>query len=235
MTSPLLSLIVPCYQEAEHLQGSISRLSQTLKMLSISYEVIFVEDCSRDSTREMLTAVLAADPSIGKLVRHATNMGRGAAVKTGIRAATGKFLGFIDFDLEVSPTYILDAMYYLTHGYDAVIGTRTYDLDLWSIHRHILSRGYSYISRRILDIETVDSEAGFKFFTNAIGQEILQKCPNNAWFFDTEIVQFLEKSKSKFKALPVLFLRRGDKTTTVKIFRDSFEYLRQILRIRLKG
>src|SRR5258708_1835501 len=95
-----LSLVIPCYNEASHLEESAAELLRVLEQLRYNYEVVFVDDASRDETQEIIKGICRRSPTC-RHIFHERNLGRGAAFKTGYRATTGRITGFIDIDLEV--------------------------------------------------------------------------------------------------------------------------------------
>jgi glycosyltransferase involved in cell wall biosynthesis len=104
MTAIDLSLVLPCYDEAAHLRRSVAEIVDVLEQTRSSWEIVFVDDVSRDDTRAVIGELCAADPRL-RAVFHERNRGRGAAFKTGFRAASGRTTGFIDVDLEVHARY----------------------------------------------------------------------------------------------------------------------------------
>ncbi|MGH7893928.1 MAG: glycosyltransferase family 2 protein, partial [Candidatus Binatia bacterium] len=100
-----LSIVVPCYDEAPHLAASTVRLLEILDQTRWQYEIMFVDDCSRDDSRRVIQELCAAHPRCRSLF-HERNRGRGGAFKTGFAATTGRVTGFLDIDLEVDALYI---------------------------------------------------------------------------------------------------------------------------------
>ena len=105
--APLLSLVLACYNEAEHLERSFAEIRDTLEQSRFSFEILFVDDVSRDRTREIIASLVAAHPQLAiRTILHERNLGRGASVSDGFRAARGEIAGYIDVDLEVHSRYI---------------------------------------------------------------------------------------------------------------------------------
>src|SRR5262245_20716836 len=100
-----LSLVVPCYDEAGHLRQSVAEVVEVLEQTPWTWEIVFVDDASRDDTQAVIRELCAGDRRLRALF-HEHNRGRGAAFKTGFRAATGRITGFIDIDLEVHARYV---------------------------------------------------------------------------------------------------------------------------------
>lgn len=233
-----LSLVLPCFNEAPHLRASATAISEVLERTGLRYDVVFVDDFSRDGTRELLPEICASIPH-ARFLLHERNRGRGAAFKTGFRATQGRVTGFIDVDLEVPARHIPEAVLaVLDDGADLATGRRRYDLrQAGSLHRVALSRGYHAISRALLGVHVKDSEAGFKFFRRQTTAAVIAATQSDGWFFDTEVIVLAERAGLSIREVPVPFLRRDDKASTVRIVRDVGQYAIELhrLRRRLRG
>jgi glycosyltransferase involved in cell wall biosynthesis len=159
--APRLSLVLACYNEAEHLEGSFPQIKEVLDDLRVPYEVLFVDDMSRDRTREIIAAIARthADADI-RVLLHERNQGRGATVCDGFRLARGEIAGFLDVDLEVHARYIPSLVKAIEKGADVATVRRVYAFQLRSIVRYVLSRGYGWLQRRLLDTRVRDTETG---------------------------------------------------------------------------
>ena len=117
---PLLSVVIPAFNEI----ATIDRLLAAVKAADVDKEIIVVDDSSTDGTRERLTEIAAADSSI-RLVQHSHNRGKGAALRTGFNAATGRYVVVQDADLEYDPAeYGKLLRPLLDDKADAVFGSR---------------------------------------------------------------------------------------------------------------
>ena len=232
MSSELVSIILPCYNEAGHLEKSIKLLYEEANNFGFPYEFIFVEDKSKDNTHELLRNL---EPRIknAQFIYHDTNKGRGAAVKSGVAAAKGNIIGFIDIDLEVSPRYIVQFVEALKTN-DAAIGNRKYFSDsvMRALIRDTVSNYYSALNRKILKHNYKDTEAGFKFFRRESLTPFFKLLTNDHWFWDTEFMMYCFNQHLKVSEIEVDFLRDHTKKSTVNVLSDSFYYLRELLRYR---
>lgn len=123
--TPLLSVVIPCYNEEEVIGETIKRLKVFCgELVGLDVELIFVDDGSRDRTRELLKSYAAEDPRI-KLVGFARNFGHQIAVTAGIDAANGDAVVLIDADLQDPPEVMHGMIAKWREGYDVVYGTRT--------------------------------------------------------------------------------------------------------------
>lgn len=234
MKEPRLSLVLPLYNEEEHLTKSLPRIFFYLERLKLTYEVIFVEDKSRDQTLDMISVFVKNKKNIF-LIKHQKNQGRGQSVKDGVLKARGEIVGFIDVDLEVSPLFIQEVIEpLLKKEADLTIGLRIYHVSLATFLRFILSKGYIQLVKSILGLPFSDTEAGFKFFNRKKILPIIKKTKNKNWFFDTEIVARAYQSGLLVKEIPVLFVRNTQKTSTVSPLKDSLVYLWELVKFKRK-
>ncbi|OGK24575.1 hypothetical protein A2954_00090 [Candidatus Roizmanbacteria bacterium RIFCSPLOWO2_01_FULL_37_12] len=231
-----LTLILTCYNEGEHLKGSFKRIYSVLKSLKKTYEIIFIDDRSKDRTLEIIKGIIKEYSKRNvniQLIEHRHNQGRGKSVMDGIGVSKGNITGFLDVDLEVGQEYILNALSQL-ETCDVVIGRRLFPFSFKTIHRYLASKIYAWMVRAVLNLPVHDSEAGFKFFQRNKIQKVLLYVRNNGWFWDTEIVALANLFKLKIKEIPVKYVRRTDKTSTVNIFKDSILYFWNLIEFRLR-
>lgn len=231
-----LSLVLPCFNESGLFLASVSRITAILDATTISYEIIFVDDCSRDNTRRLIEQVIKADKN-GKFraIFHEVNLGRGKTVSDGIRSANGAIVGYIDIDCEVDPVYIPHMVsQIITRRADIVIGKRYYRSTPKAVVREILSRGYQWLSDRLIGTGGLDTETGYKFFSRKKILPILTKATHPGWFWDTEVMVYARRAKLTIIEVPVLFLRRFDKTSSVNIIKDTLDYMVELIRFRKK-
>jgi len=233
--TPDLSLAIPCYNEAEHLEDSVRQLVEVLDGTRYDYEVVFVDDGSTDGTRDLLPRVCAGRPRLRYLL-HEQNRGRGGAFKTGFAAARGRITGYIDIDLEVHARYIPALVALIDkHGIDVATGYRHYLLSqTGGLHRELLSMGYRFLCRLLLGLGVRDSETGCKFFKRETAAGVVLGSQSDGWFWDTEVMSRAALAGLSIEELPVLFLRRVDKTSTVRLLRDVRGYLVELYRFRGK-
>lgn len=233
MEPPLLSVVVPCYNEEEHLAGSVAELLDELEGLHAPYEVIFVDDKSEDRTRDIIDAIIRAHPHTTiSVLKHDRNQGRGAAVRDGIRVATGQIAGFLDIDLEVHARYIPALLKAIRHGADVATVRRIYAFQLRSLDRYFMSRGYAWLVRRLLLTTIQDTETGYKFFRREPLLSVLDEVRDPGWFWDTEFMVRAERRGLCIVEVPGAYIRRWDKTSTVRGLRDSLRSFVRLLAFR---
>lgn len=232
---PYLSLVLACYNEAQHLEASFAEIRETLEQTSWPFEVIFVDDVSRDRTREILREIVAAHPDLDlRVILHETNRGRGRTVTDGFRAARGVVAGYLDVDLEVHARYVPSLVRAIEQGADIATVRRIYALQVRALDRYFMSRGYSFLVRRMLGLPFHDTETGYKFFRRERVLPLLDEVEDGGWFWDTEFMARAARRGLEVAEIPGAYVRREDKTSTVRGVRDSVRYFRQLLRFRRK-
>ncbi len=230
---PHLSLVLACYNEAEHLEQSFAEIRDTLEQARFPFEILFVDDVSRDRTREILARLVADNPQLQlRTLLHERNRGRGATVTDGFRAARGAVTGYIDVDLEVHSRYIPSLVRAIDRGADVATLRRVYAFQLGSLDRYFMSRGYSYLVRRMLGVSFVDTETGYKFFRRDKVLPLLDEIQDTGWFWDTEFMVRAARRGLTMVEIPGAYIRRKDKTSTVSGMRDSLRYFRQLVQFR---
>ena len=121
-STPVLSLVIPCYNEQDNLRPLIAAIRAAVEPLKLPYEVVITDDCSKDQSWEILKELAAGDPRI-RVQRFASNCGESAASWAGLKAARGQYLVTLDADLQNDPKDLprfLEAL----KGHDCVCGTR---------------------------------------------------------------------------------------------------------------
>lgn len=231
---PDFSLVLACYNESEHIEESIKKIIETLDDTRYKYELILIDDKSKDNTANVIKKIKKQHKSV-RAYFHKKNIGRGGTVKEGILKAKAEVVGFIDVDLEVAPDYIPKFVRTIKNNEaEIAIGHRYYPshLNPGYFLRTILSRGYISLVKILLGLDVKDSEAGYKFFDKNKVLPALVKTKNNQWFWDTEIVARSLFEGLRLKQMPVLFLRRSDKTSTVRLIPDIIDYFKAIYKFK---
>jgi len=232
--SPHLSLVVACYNEAQHLESSVRALQVTLRQLNCSHELIFIDDASSDGTPQLLQKIGQTHPQY-RIILHEKNVGRGGTVSEGLRMASGRIVGYLDIDLEVPPCYLLSMLTaFETEACDAVVGRRVYKIQMtpFALMRHLSHIGYRWLAGKLLPMPVADSEAGFKFFSREKILPVLDQVKDARWFWDTEVLVRAERAGLCLREVTCLYSRNLEKTSTVRIIPDTLEYMRRVRGLR---
>jgi len=222
-----LSLVIACYNEAGHLEESIRQILKIMETTKYKYEIIFVDDGSSDSTKDIIRRLCNNHKSMSYIF-HKENEGRGKSVSDGIKKAQGEAVGYIDIDLETHAMYIPWLIAEILEGADIAYAWRIYEIKLYSLDRLILNRGYNFLVRNFLGLKFMDTEAGFKFFNRKSILPVLEEVKDSHWFWDTEIIARAYFRGLKIVEIPTLYIRRMDKKSTVRILPDVIYYLKKL-------
>jgi glycosyltransferase involved in cell wall biosynthesis len=122
--SGLISIVVPCFNEEEVLRSTNRRLVMVLEQLSLSFEILYVDDGSTDATPEILRELQALDERI-RVIRFSRNFGHQMAITAGLEHAAGDAVAIIDADLQDPPEVLADFVAKWTEGFQVVYGVRT--------------------------------------------------------------------------------------------------------------
>lgn len=180
-----LSVVIPCYNEEHTILEIVERVRRSPVELK---EIIIVDDCSRDGTRNVLRDHLEEDPLI-RVLYHEVNQGKGAALRTGIKAATGDLVIIQDADLEYDPDEYPRLVEPIETGRaDVVFGSRFMG---GGPHRvvyfwHMLGNSFlTLLSNMFTNINLTDMETCYKLFRREIIQGITIE--ENRFGFEPEI------------------------------------------------
>jgi glycosyltransferase involved in cell wall biosynthesis len=228
-----LSIVVACYQEEGHLEDSVRQIEATMAEAGYRYELVFLEDASTDATARIL-AELCVDRPHARCVFHQRNVGRGGTVAEGFRLARGRIVGFLDIDLEVPCRYVPAMVEAIRAGHDGATAYRVYRQGLGprGLVRHVLSRGYRLLFRTMFRVPFRDTETGFKWFDRERILPVLDQTTNQGWFWDTELMVLAHRAGLDIVEVECPFIRRDDKKSTVRVFRDSWNYVKAAVAFR---
>ena len=228
-----VSLVIACYNEEPLLVDSVEAVVETLDNTRWNYELIFIDDCSQDRTREIIDELLLRYPDHNfRKLFHARNRGRGRTVTDGFQMARGDIVGYIDIDLEVHVRYVPTMVTAIQNGADVATAHRIYKVQLHLFNRFLLSTGYTRLMRQLLGVNLKDTETGFKFFKRDRILPILEQIEDEHWFWDTEIMVRSLLAGYQIEEIPCLFVRRYDKRSSVNVVKDTADYLLKLWRFR---
>lgn len=233
-----LSIVLACYNDAKYLEESINEIFKVLDLMNLSYEVIFVYDCGTDNTLKVIEDIIKKHSRVKRIKKivHEKNEGRGRSVRDGIKTAEGDIVGYLDVDLDTHPRYILAMVSaILNDGYDVATAFRFYKIQpsLTFIFRHIISHGYRFLSRVLLDERLKDSESGFKFFKRKKIMPLVRISRYNGWFWDTEIMAYCIYKGLKVKEISCVFDRRLEKKSSVRVIQTVIAYFISLMKFKL--
>ena len=178
--TPLLSIVIPCFNEEEVIGETVNRLRIFCsELVNLDVELIFVDDGSRDYTRELLKDYAAEDSRV-RLVLFARNFGHQIAVTAGIDAARGDALVLIDADLQDPPEVVHEMIAKWREGYDVVYGTRT-ERPGESAFKRATARGFYRLLNILSDVPIPLDTGDFRLMSRSV-VETLRAMPERDRF-----------------------------------------------------
>lgn len=200
-----LSIIIPCYNEAETINEIIDAV------INAPYkdkEIIVVDDCSKDGTVEVLKKEIA--PKVAKVLFHEKNQGKGAALRTGIKEATGDVVIIQDADLEYDPNEYERLVKPISDNKaDVVYGSRFLGGDAHRVvyYWHRVGNGFlTLLSNMFTNLNLTDMETCYKVFRREIIQSIDIK--ENRFGFEPEITAKLARTKCRMYEVGISYYGR---------------------------
>ena len=232
---PAVSVVLPAYQAA-HLVGAavtedqLSALRRQCKALDGGrVEIVVVDDGSADGT-----ARAARSAGADVVVSLEENRGKGAAVRAGMLAASGRLRLFTDVDLAYPPGQLTSLIEALDAGFDVALGNRRHPqadtINPAPPARAFASRMFNVFTRLVLLRRYRDTQCGFKGFTAEAAQEVFGRSVIDGFAFDVEVLYLVEHLELQAVEVPVVVDHSTD--TTVRIAAQSLSVLADIWRIR---
>lgn len=231
-----LSIVVPAYNEARRLPGTLPRVIEYASRLDESVEIIVVDDGSTDGTGDIAASVGQACGLV-TVLRSDRNRGKGAAVRRGVLAARLGHVLFTDVDLStpIEETSKLRAA--LVRGADVAIGSRRLAESDVQVHqpwlRELAGRTFSRLVSLLLLPGIRDSQCGFKAFRRSTARELFGRQRLEGFGFDAEVLWLARRLGYRVAEVPIAW--RDDRGSNVRLVRDSGGMLLDLGRIRLNG
>jgi glycosyltransferase involved in cell wall biosynthesis len=230
--SPLVSIIIPAYNEAMN-------LGRTLPMLrsefgdSQAVELIIVDDGSTDHTAELISAHIRGWAG-AKVLRMPWNQGKGSAVKAGVAAARGERLVFMDADLSADIADLPRLVAALDHA-DVALGSRSIagsQVDYNSSMRQFQSKFFNSVACVLTKVVASDTQCGFKAFRADAGKLLFHLCEGTGFAFDVEVLALAQLLRMRITEVPIHWVDVSG--TTVHMVRDPVWMVRDIMRTRAR-
>ena len=231
---PLLSLIIPAYNEGERLPKTLPPVFDFLEAQSYPFEIIIVNNNSRDNTRE-IALQHAASRRYLRVIDEMTQ-GKGAAVRTGMLAANGEYLFMADADFSMPVSEIAKFLPPQLSQYDVAIGSREaagavrYNEPAY---RHLMGRVFNFYVKFFAIPGFEDTQCGFKCFRREVALDILPSQTIDGWAFDVELLYIALRHGYRVVEVPVEWYY--GENSRVSPVRDTINMIREVLRIRYNG
>ncbi len=226
-----LSLVIPAYREVERIGPTVRRVREELGPLvgPGELEIVVVDDGSGDGTGD---AARAAGADV--VLVEPRNRGKGAAVRRGVEAASGRAVAFTDADLAYAPAQVARLLERVEEGWDVVVGSR-YHADTTTVVRARLlreagSRVVNLATRLVLRGRHSDTQCGLKAFRADVARILFAHTRIDGFAFDVELFMLAERYGLSLTEVPVDV--ENTATSTVRVARDALRLLADLVRIR---
>ena len=218
MSKAEVSIIIPAYDEAEN----IGELIKNIKNLHPDFEVIVINDGSTDDTGGKAKAAGAI------VYSHPYNIGNGAAIKSGIRIASGNVLVFMDGDGQHDPGDIAKLLECLPE-FDMVVGARPKGKQT-SWGRALANKAYNWLASYVAKFRIQDLTSGFRAVKSDIAHGYLYLLPNTYSYPTTMTLSVLRSGRS-LKYVPINTRNRKNGKSKIRLFRDGMRFFLIIIKI----
>jgi len=227
--------VIPCYNEEATLTVCLDRVIE-LQSPELKLEILIVNDCSKDRSQSIAEAYAASKPEYDiKVLNHAVNAGKGAALHTGFRHATGDYVAIQDADLEYNPLELKKLLGPLLSGEgDVVIGSRFVSgeahrvLYFW----HSLgNRFLTFLSNMLTDLNLTDMETCYKVFRRDViqGLDLVEK----RFGFEPEVVAKIAQKRLRIYEMGISYAGRTYAEGKKIGMKDGFRAIYCILKYNL--
>lgn len=219
-TEKMLSIVMPAYNEGNHIYNNLKEVSGIISGFMKNYEIVVVDDGSIDNTKSEIHRYMEEDTHI-RMVSYKKNKGKGNAIKHGVLKTEGNYIAFLDSDLDLPPEQIKKYMEPLLAGKaDVVIGSKMHkdsQIEYPKI-RKVISFGYYCMLRVLFHLNVKDTQTGLKVFDAEALKSIISLVKTQGFAYDIEILVALNARKYRIMEMPVrLVFRRGQGMGRIKI------------------
>lgn len=229
-----LSIVIPAYNEGSRIGKALGPTIAYLKAQPYPGEILVVSDGSRDDTRAVAEGYQAGFPGL-RVLEYFPNRGKGHAVRTGVLAARGERVLFMDADYAVPIRFVEEAFRVLDAGADVAIGSRGaaggHMTKRQSPLRECASRVYTAVQNRWIKVDFVDTQCGFKMYTRAAAQRLFGQQKLDSVIFDGELLFLAQRAGLKVGEFGVEWEHQPDSRITYNL-RKSLRIFWELFKVR---
>jgi len=201
-----ISVVMPAYNEAQHIVSNLLETVNTLSDFEYDFEVIVVDDGSPDKTYIEAARLLSSHPERVRVVHYDNNSGKGHALMTGSWFARGDYIVFLDADMDLHPAQVptLLGIAEATNA-DVVIGSKAHPLSdvNYPRKRRVYSWGYYALVRALFGLPVKDTQTGLKVFKREVLQRVFPRILAKRFAFDIEVLANAHRLGYKIESAPI--------------------------------
>jgi len=224
----ILSIIIPCYNEI----NTIEEVLKTINNVKIPKQVIIVDDCSTDGSRELIKNKCVN--IVDKIILQSINKGKGAAIKEGLKYVTGDAVIIQDADLEYDPNDFLKiAKPIFNNETNVVYGSRYLNKKMKGLKLNIIgNKFFNFLSNKLNKQHLTDANTCYICFNSQLISKLDLK--ENGFAFNPEITGKLARLDEKIIEVPISYNPRTSKEGKKIKFKDSFRHIKTMIKYRKK-
>jgi dolichyl-phosphate beta-glucosyltransferase len=227
-----VSLIIPAYNETDRILPSLARIAEYLRGNNEPWEVIVVDDGSRDGTASSVRNAAKANGLPVRVIELPENRGKGAAVRAGVLESRGDWVLITDADLS---TPIDEWEKLRDSGARVAIGSRALDESLIRRKQPLYRRTMGKTFNRFVQALSVrgirDTQCGFKWIEGNLARELFARSRIDRFAYDVEILSMARDRGIEIAEVPVVWVNSPQ--SKVSVVSDSLRMLRDLVRIRI--
>jgi glycosyltransferase involved in cell wall biosynthesis len=199
--SPSVSVVLPAYQLGSVIAANIERVASVLSGLSV--ELVVVDDGSTDQTRSEALRATANIPG-ASVLSHPVNRGKGQALFTGAKVATGDLIVFLDADLDLPPEQLPDLLDGLGDA-DVLVGAKRDSMAAgrYPLIRRVLSRLFSLATVGLFGLTVTETQTGLKIFRRRVLEVVIPQMRIEGYAYDLEMLVRAQRAGFKLTQTPV--------------------------------
>jgi len=230
---PLLTVIVPAYNEAPRIANSLVRLDTLLRTAGVPAEILVVDDGSTDSTRAQAEQVIG-ELNAGAVIGCSQNRGIGHAVRVGVHHSRGEWIVLASADQDEDAAWFLDMVERGTCGQaDVVVGSKWHpgsDVE-YPVHRWVMSYAYQHLVRLLLRLPVRDTQ-GPMLFRGDLGRRLFARVATDGFAFSVEFLARVNREGARIAELPITVRQTAKRGR--RAVRSAFSMLVSTVRITVR-
>lgn len=227
-----ISIVIPAFNEESRIKKSLDRIVAYMKANSFDYEIILVDDCSMDKTREIALSYHANNVFV---FTNNINRGKGYCVKLGIKKAKYPIILFTDSDLATPIEEMPKFVKKIKNGADIVIASRTIKgskiIVTQPFYRQLMGRIFPFIVHLFILQGFKDTQCGFKMFKADVAKKLVSMQTLSRFAFDVELLYIAKKHNYKINEVPVRWIDKGG--SKINIITDPMNMVWDLFAIKL--
>jgi dolichyl-phosphate beta-glucosyltransferase len=231
-----LSIIIPAYNEADRIVGTLTHTLAYLERQDYPSEVVVVSDGSKDETREVAGGFQTGGRVVTKVLEYHPNRGKGYAVRYGMLRGSGDILMFMDADYSVPMEAVEKGLVLIREGFDITIASRALSGSVVTQHqnffRELSAKLYTAIQNFHLGIRYPDTQCGFKIFTARAAQTLFAQQKLDSVIFDPEILWLAKQNGFKVAQFPVVWRHAENSRIQYDSLKKSLFVFQELFRIK---